>query len=59
MIEALLRLVTTLIEFQVRLVVAIWTLALSAVVIAVSAIGEFVAKRRGENDVDRNKRRLP
>jgi hypothetical protein len=59
MVEALLRLVTTLIEFQVRLVVTIWTLALSAVVIAVSAIGEFVATRRGENDADRNKARRP
>lgn len=59
MVEALLRLVTTLIEFQVRLVVAIWTLALSAVVISVSAIGEFVAARRGGKDADRHKARRP
>lgn len=59
MIEALLRLVTTLIEFQVRVLVALWTLALSAVAIAVSAIGEFVEARRGENDADRNKARRP
>lgn len=59
MTEALLRLVTTVIEFQVRLVVAIWTLALSAVVIAVSAIGEFVVARRVEKDADHNKARRP
>jgi hypothetical protein len=59
MVEALLRLVTTVIEFQVRVLVATWTLALSAVVIAASAIGEFVAARRGENDADRNKSRRP
>lgn len=59
MVEALLRLVTTVIEFQVRVLVAIWTLALSAVVIAASAIGEVVAARRGGNDADRNKARRP